>query len=140
MSKTQSGQMAKKKKRVGLEDTGMDAFSDRDLGFWTVLPTSWAHLNGNRAELPLQTYLSWVSAWERMNMTLPSLDMAEDTQLPHGPHVHCARQETSDNQPWFWLTPAPGKLPISYLSQNAKTLKTNTWVPESASFGGFMHE
>lgn len=62
----------------------MGAFSDRDLGFWTVLPRSWAHLNGNRAERPLQTCPVHGNEQE-----LPSLDMAGDTQLPRPTRALC---------------------------------------------------
>lgn len=125
----------------------MDAFTDRDLGLLDcpapkLKSRSCSHVNGKGAgpaELLLQTRLG------------PACGKEQDTSLdgtkPHSTCVLHALHETLHNNPFalhslqlrVWLTPAPGKLAMSYLSQNANTFKTNTCVPVWTSLGCFMH-
>lgn len=73
------------------------------------------------------------------------LPVIELTHVPHVYYMHCMRPQTTKSFVLHslplrvWLTPTPGKLVISYLSQNANAFKTNLRVPGLTSFGCFMH-
>ena len=93
-----------------------------------------------RAELFLRTHLGPVCGNEQ-DILLEGLGRGHRTH-PHS-RAYGELPETLDNKTlhvaftrlWVWLTPARRKPAISYLSQNANTLKTNPWVPGSTSFG-----